>query len=160
MTNHIAETRACADCGTETAADPGMPKGTIFGPNLLRVGVSMWDANGTDQKIADVFSGLFGVDKCAKSTIQHALDAAADRMEPEADRIAAEMATKEIPVNIDETPFSACGSPGQAWLATDADATQAKVAGSRGAAVLMERFSVLPPAGDHRRAGGVQRVQD
>ena len=140
MTNHIAETCTCDDCGAETAADPGMPKKTIFGPNLLRVGVSMWDANGTDQKIADVFSGLFGVDKCAKSTIQHALDAAADRMEPEADRIAAEMVTKEVPVNIDETPFSACGSTGQAWLATDADATQVKVAGSRGAAVLMEHF--------------------
>ena len=160
MTNHIAETCTCADCDMETTEDTGMPKGTIFGPNLLKFVVSLWDGNGTDQKIADVFSGLFGVDKCAKSTIQHALDAAADRMEPEADRIAAEMVTKEIPVNIDETPFSACGSTGQAWLATDADATQVKVAGSRGAAVLVERFSVLPPAGYHRRAGGVQRVQD
>ena len=122
--------------------------------------LSLWDANGTYQKIADIFAGLFGVDKCSKSTVRHAADAAADRMEPEADRIAAEMVTKEMPVNIDETPFSACGSTGQTWLATDADATQAKVAGSREHMVLTERFSVLPPAGDHRRAGGVQRVQD
>ena len=65
-------------------------------------------------------------------------------MKPDDGRMAADTTSKETPANAGETPFSARGSAGQAWPA--ADATRAKAAGSRGHAVLIERFPLRRPA--------------
>ena len=99
--------------------------------------------NGSYQEIADVFSGLFGIKGCAKSTIQHARDGVADLMEPEADAIAGEMISGDGPVGIDETPIRRPGGTGYAWVATDDAYTVVKAAASRAAAVLQEHFPMF-----------------
>ena len=140
VTNHRVDTCRCLDCGRETVPETGLTKGTSLGPNLLKMVIGLWKMNGSYQGIADFFSGLFGVDGCAKSTIQHARDAVADRMCLEADGIADQMAAKKGPMGMDETPVPVPSGTGQAWLAADEDSTLVKVEGSRGEAVLREHF--------------------
>ena len=93
-----------------------------------------------EQDIAETFSDLFGVKGCAKSTIQHVIDAAATAMEPESRRIKAEMDARTTPVNIDETPYPVQDQTCQVWIASDPQSTVVVVAGSRGTAVIDEHF--------------------
>ena len=143
VVNHRTDTCRCLDCGGITIPETGLVRGTSLGPNLLKMVVGLWKMNGSYQGIADLFSGLFGMNGCARSTIQHARDGAADMMEPEAEGIAAEMISGSDPVGIDETPVGRPGGTGRVWLASDRNATLAKVAASRSEAVLHEHFPMF-----------------
>ena len=140
VANHIVDECKCDECGNVTVPQTGLLKGTPLGPNLLKILTGMWESKVACQDIANMFSGLFGIEGCAKSTIQHGWDSVADRMEPEAGAIKGEMRFKDTPVNIDETLYSIRGKAGQAWMATDKDAAVVEMTGSRGAAVLKEHF--------------------
>ena len=140
VTTHVTETCRCLDCNHVTVPDAGLIKGTSLGPNLVKIALGMWKNKVSYQDIADTLSDLFGVKGCAKSTIQHALGAAADAMEPESRRIKAGMDARTTPVNIDETPYPVMGRTGQVWVATDPQSTVVVVAGSRGTAVLDAHF--------------------
>ena len=139
-TTHVTETCRCLDCNHVTVPDAGLIKGTSLGPNLVKIALGMWKNKVSYQDIADTLSDLFGVKGCAKSTIQHALGAAADVMEPESRRIKAGMDARTTPVNIDETPYPVMGRTGQVWVATDPQSTVVVVSGSRGTAVLDAHF--------------------
>ena len=150
VANHREDTCRCLDCGQKTAPESGLIRGTSLGPNLLKMAVGLWNANASYQGVADLFSGLFGVDRCAKSTIQHALGSVANLMEPVAEAISKEMMSRKDPVGIDESPVTVPDGTGQIWLATDGDATLVKVAASREMAVLLEHFPMFrrSPAAD------------
>lgn len=143
VTNHRTDTCRCLDCGGITTPETGPVRGTSLGPNLLKMVIGMWKMNGSCQGIAGLFSGLFGVDRCAKSTIQHARDGVADLMEPEAEAIAWEMISGDDPVGIDEMPIRRPGGTGRVWVAADDNATMVKAAASRAAAVLLEHFPMF-----------------
>ena len=144
VTTHVTETCRCLDCNHVTVPDAGLIKGTSLGPNLVKIALGMWKNKVSYQDIADTLSDLFGVKGCAKSTIQHALGAAADAMEPESRRIKAGMDARTTPVNIDETPYPVMGRTGQVWVATDSQSTVVVVAGSRGTAVWMRNTTKDP----------------
>ena len=77
VVNHRSDTCRCLDCGGITIPETGPARGTSLGPNLFKMVVGLWKMNGSCQGMADLF-GLFGMKGCAKSTIQHARDGAAD----------------------------------------------------------------------------------
>ena len=146
-TNHIIHECRCRYCNGVTIPDTDVINGTSLGPNLAKMAIGLWSANSSLQGIADIFSGLFGMAGCAKSTIQHAKDAVADLLEVEAEAIAQDMIAKDDPLHLDESPAKTrdgktCKT-GRAWLATDRDTTLVKVADSRGAAVLHEHFPMF-----------------
>ena len=140
ITTHVTETCRCLDCNHSTTPETGLVRGTSFGPRLVKIALGMWKNKASYQDIAETFSDLFGVKGCAKSTIQHAIDAAAAAMEPESRRIKAEMDSKTTPVNIDETPYPVQDQTCQVWIASDPQSTVVVVAGSRGTAVIDEHF--------------------
>ena len=140
VTTHVTETCRRLDCNHSTTPDKGLVKGTSFGPNLVKIALGMQKNKASYQDIAETFSDLFGVKGCAKSTIQHAIDAAAASMEPESRRIKAEMDARTAPVNIDETPYPVQGRTCQGWVASDSQTTVVVVAGSCGTAVIDEYF--------------------
>ena len=47
--NRVMGGRMRAGCGAETAADPGMPGGTMFGPNPPKVAASTRNGSGPDE---------------------------------------------------------------------------------------------------------------
>ena len=58
--------------------------GSSFGLRLVKIALGMWENKTSYWDIAETVSDLFGVKGYAKSTIQHAVDAAAAAaMEPE-----------------------------------------------------------------------------
>ena len=140
ITTHVTETCRCLDCNHSTTPEAGLVRGTSFGPRLVKIALGMWKNKASYQDIAETFSDLFGVKGCAKSTIQHAIDAAAAAMEPESRRIKAEMDSRTTPVNIDETPYPVQDQTYQVWIASDPQSTAVVVAGSRGTAVIDEHF--------------------
>ena len=140
ITKHVIESCECLDCHAVTVPKTGLFDGTSLGLNLLKIAVGLWKGKASYVDIAGTLSDLFDVEGCAKSAVQHALDSAANAMEPEAGSIKAGMDAKKTPVNIDETPHPIQGGTGQGWVATDRDSTVVVIAGSRGAAVLMEYF--------------------
>jgi len=73
----------------------------LAGADLLKMAVGMWKMNGSCWGTADPLSGLFGMNGCAKSTIQHVRDSVADLLELETVEIAKEMTSKDDPVGID-----------------------------------------------------------
>ena len=140
VTTHVTETCRCLDCNHSTTPEKGLVKGTSFGPNLVKIALGMWKNKASYQDIAETFSDLFGIKGCAKSTIQHAIDAAAASMEPEFHLIKAEMDARTTPVNIDETPYPVQNRTCQVWIASDPRSTVVVAAGSRGTAVIDKHF--------------------
>ena len=140
VTCHIVETCECSDCHGTTVPNTGLLDGTSLGSNLVKIVTGMWEDKMSYQDIANTLSSLFGVEGCAKSTIQHVLDSVADAMGPEANSIKSEMNAKTTPVNIDETPYPVLGDICQGWVATDPDSTVVEIAGGRGVAVLDAYF--------------------
>ena len=140
VTTHVTETCRCLDCNHSTTPENGLVKGTSFGPNLVKIALGMWKNKASYQDIAETFSDLFGIKGCAKSTIQHAIDAAAASMEPEFHLIKAEMDARTTPVNIDETPYPVQDRTCQVWIASDPRSTVVVAAGSRGTAVIDKHF--------------------
>ena len=140
VAKHVIEPCECLDCHAVTVPKTGLFDGTSLGLNLLKIAVGLWKGRASYADIAGTLSDLFGVEGCAKSAVQHALGSAANAMEPEAGSIKAETDAKKTPVNIDETPHPIQGGTGQGWVATDRGSTVVVIAGSRGAAALMEYF--------------------
>ena len=140
VTTHVTKTCRCLDCNHSTTPEMGLVRGTSFGPRLVKIALGMWKNKASYQDIAETFSDLFGIKGCAKSTIQHAIDAAADSMEPESRRIKAELDARTTPVNIDETPYPVQDQTCQVWIASNPQSTVVVVAGSSGTAVIDEHF--------------------
>ena len=106
VTKHIIEACRCRSCHTVTVPKTGLNRGTSLGSNLLKFVAGLWKGKASYSDIADMLFGLFGMEGCAKSTVQHALGSTADAMAPEADSIKVEMDNKKTPVGIGETPHS------------------------------------------------------
>ena len=141
VVNHRLDTCKCLDCGKiTTPSRTGLVRGTSLGPNLLKMTVGLWSMNASYEGIGEFFSGLFGMDGCAKSTVQHGLGSMTPLMEPDANAMFEEMKSKKGPVGIDESPITVPDRTGQIWLAADEDTTLVKVAASRAEAVLREIF--------------------
>ena len=84
ITKHVIESCECLDCHAVTVPKTGLFDGTSLGLNLLKIAVGLWKGKASYVDIAGTLSDLFDVEGCAKSTVQHALDSAANAMEPEA----------------------------------------------------------------------------
>ena len=78
VTCRMAETCECSNCHGITVPNTGLLDGASPGPNLVKTVAGMWKDKMSYQDIANTLSSLFGVEGCAKPTIQHALDSVAD----------------------------------------------------------------------------------
>ena len=139
-TCHIVETCECLDCGQTTKAKTGMIKGTSLGPNLLAEVADFWEKKGTYQGVADSLEQKYG-ERFSDATIQHALDAIAIGLEPEARDVWDGLKDADF-LGYDETTYPIMGESGWAWVAASHDAACFHLAASRSRATFEEHVMV------------------
>ena len=139
-TCHITETCECLDCGGMTEAKTGMVRGTSLGPNLLTEVADSWEKKGTYGGVADSLENKYG-EKFSAATIQHALDAAAVGLEPEAQNLRDSLKDVDY-MGYDETSYHIMGKSGWAWVAASHDVVCYHLAASRSRATFEEHVMV------------------
>ena len=105
-----------------------MIRGTSLGPNLLTEVADSWE-KGTYESVADSLENKYR-EKFSKTTIQHALDAAAVGLEPEAQNMRDSLKDADY-IGYDETSYPIIRKSGWAWVATSHDVVCYHLAASR-----------------------------
>ena len=152
---HIAHDGVCGDCGGKVDApdleDLGvMINGTSYGPRLVGTFVELWHAGMSISAIVDIANNRFGLGTCKKTAI-NALEAGANKLLPECERITESLAGARY-LKIDETKYAICdkcgGSTGHVWAAIGDDGNGADADRGRDAVVIHAAVSRGAPVLD------------
>ena len=152
---HIAHDGVCGDCGGKVDApdleDLGvMINGTSYGPRLVGTFVELWHAGMSISAIVDIANNRFGLGTC-KKTVINALEAGANKLLPECERITESLADAKY-LKIDETKYAICdkcgGSTGHVWAAIGDDGNGADADRGRDAVVIHAAVSRGAPVLD------------
>ena len=123
-----------------TEAKTGMVRGTSLGPNLLTEVSDSWEKKGTYEGVAESIGDKYG-ERFSKATIQHALDAVAVGLEPEAQNMRDSLEGADF-LGYDETSYPIMGESGWAWVAASRDTICYHLSGSRSRATFEEHVMV------------------
>ncbi len=133
-TRHYVESATCADCGATRRADSGLPARGSYGRRLVGAVASSVRARTPVEQIATEMLEVHGV-PMSKATVLRIRDNVADALEPEAERIWAEI--RRAPhVHVDETGFPSSGEGHWTWAAKHECHVGVEFSKSRGAQVL------------------------